>query len=74
MKKLTGVLAALASAAAITVTGTSSAVNPAFTSNPKASAAVDTNNDDWLHAEGSRLYDMNGNEVWQMVSKQPEPA
>ena len=64
MKKLTGVLAALASAAAITVTGTSSAVNPAFTSNPKASAAVDTNNDDWLHAEGSRLYDMNGNEVW----------
>ena len=64
MTKLTGVLAALASAAAITVTGTSSAVNPAFTSNPKASAAVDTNNDDWLHAEGSRLYDMNGNEVW----------
>ena len=64
MKKLTGVLAALASAAAITIAGTSSAVNPAFTSNPKASAAVDTNNDDWLHAEGSRLYDMNGNEVW----------
>ena len=27
-------------------------------------SAVDTNNDDWLHAEGSRLYDMNGNEVW----------
>ncbi|MDE5583942.1 MAG: cellulase family glycosylhydrolase [Ruminococcus sp.] len=26
--------------------------------------AVDDNNDDWLHAEGSRLYDMNGNEVW----------
>lgn len=64
MKKLTGVLAALASAVAITIAGTSSAVNPAFTSNPKASAAVDTNNDDWLHAEGSRLYDMNGNEVW----------
>ena len=27
-------------------------------------AAVDTNNDDWLHAEGSKLYDMNGNQVW----------
>ena len=26
--------------------------------------AVDDMNDDWLHAEGSRLYDMNGNEVW----------
>lgn len=26
--------------------------------------AVDDSNDDWLHAEGSRLYDMNGNEVW----------
>lgn len=28
-----------------------------------ASAADDTN-DDWLHAEGSRLYDKDGNEVW----------
>ncbi len=28
-----------------------------------ASAADDTN-DDWLHAEGSKLYDMNGNQVW----------
>jgi len=27
-------------------------------------AVVDDYNDDWLHAEGSRLYDMNGNEVW----------
>ncbi len=26
--------------------------------------AVDDCNDDWLHAEGSRLYDMEGNEVW----------
>lgn len=26
--------------------------------------AVDTNNDDWLHASGSRLYDKDGNEVW----------
>ena len=30
----------------------------------KSVKAVDTNNDDWLHAEGSRLYDKNGNEVW----------
>lgn len=34
-------------------------VIPAMSAN-----AVDTNNDDWLHAEGSRLYDSNGNEVW----------
>ena len=27
-------------------------------------SAADDNNDDWLHAVGSRLYDMNGNEVW----------
>ena len=27
-------------------------------------SAVDDNNDDWLHAEGSRLYDKDGNEVW----------
>ena len=31
---------------------------------PVTAVAVDDNNDDWLHAEGSRLYDMNGNEVW----------
>ena len=27
-------------------------------------AAVDSGNDDWIHAKGSRLYDMNRNEVW----------
>ncbi len=27
-------------------------------------SAVDTNNDDWLHAVGSRLYDKDGNQVW----------
>ena len=32
--------------------------------NPVTASAVDDCNDDWLHAEGSRLYDMNGNEVW----------
>ncbi|MFZ5986648.1 MAG: cellulase family glycosylhydrolase, partial [Bacillota bacterium] len=26
--------------------------------------AVDTNNDDWLHTKGNKIYDMYGNEVW----------
>ena len=64
MKKFTRVLVAMASAAAITLTGTSSAMNTLLTSPQDTAKAVDTNNDDWLHAEGSRLYDMNGNEVW----------
>ena len=28
------------------------------------SAAVDSNNDDWLHAEGDKLIDIYGNEAW----------
>ena len=32
--------------------------------NPVTAVAVDDNNDDWLHGEGSRLYDMTANEVW----------
>ena len=64
MKKFTKVLAVMASAAAITLTGTTSAVNTLLTAPQDTAKAVDTNNDDWLHAEGSRLYDMNGNEVW----------
>lgn len=63
MKKVTKALTALAAALTITVTGTSSAVSTVLTA-PQDAVAVDTNNDDWLHAEGSRLYDMNGNEVW----------
>lgn len=48
------------SAAALVISGM-----PAGLGAPVLSTqAVDTNNDDWLHAEGSRLYDMNGNEVW----------
>lgn len=58
MKKLTKRIAATFSAAAIAATGAVSLFSPA------ASYAVDTNNDDWLHAVGSRLYDENGNEVW----------
>lgn len=58
IKKLT----ALLSAAVIAVP----AVPVVFgaVANPVTAIAVDDNNDDWLHAEGSRLYDMNGNEVW----------
>ncbi|PYG86533.1 aryl-phospho-beta-D-glucosidase BglC (GH1 family) [Ruminiclostridium sufflavum DSM 19573] len=26
--------------------------------------AVDSNNDDWLHCQGDKIYDMYGNEVW----------
>ena len=32
--------------------------------NPITVTAADDSNDDWLHCEGSRLYDKNGNEVW----------
>ena len=58
LKKLT----ALLSGAVMAV----SAVPATFgtVGNPVTVYAVDDNNDDWLHAEGSRLYDMNGNEVW----------
>ncbi len=55
----------MAAACAVTVAGTfgfSSVQNKA--ENTQVLAVTDTNNDDWLHAEGSRLYDMNGNEVW----------
>ena len=60
MKKLVRTAAALVSAAALAVTGAA----PCFSQSMMAANAVDTNGDDWLHAKGSRLYDMNGNEVW----------
>ncbi len=31
---------------------------------PKVSAAADDTQDDWLHVEGDKIVDMNGNEVW----------
>ncbi|MCM1528476.1 MAG: cellulase family glycosylhydrolase [Alistipes sp.] len=55
--------AAAASAAALAAGIAAPAMTPEQAFDMTASA-VDTNNDDWLHAEGSRLYDMNGNEVW----------
>lgn len=31
---------------------------------PITAVAADDNNDDWLHCEGSRIFDKDGNEVW----------
>ncbi|MBO4877632.1 MAG: cellulase family glycosylhydrolase [Ruminococcus sp.] len=64
MKKITKALAAFVSAAALSVSGTASVIPAVMTNNAVTAQAVDTNNDDWLHCEGSRIYDMNGNEVW----------
>jgi len=60
MKKFTRSAAAFICAAAMAMTGAA----PCLSQTKMTACAVDTNNDDWLHAEGSRLYDMNGNEVW----------
>ncbi|MBR5682839.1 MAG: cellulase family glycosylhydrolase [Ruminococcus sp.] len=60
MKKFARAAAALVSAAVMTATGAA----PCFSQVTMTVNAVDTNGDDWLHAKGSRLYDMNGNEVW----------
>ena len=60
MKKLARTAAALVSAAALAVTGAA----PCYGQLAITANAVDTSGDDWLHAKGSRLYDMNGNEVW----------
>ncbi|MCM1132170.1 MAG: cellulase family glycosylhydrolase [Ruminococcus flavefaciens] len=63
MKKLTRTLLSLVSSLAVAVSVAGSSA-PAVLSQTESALAVDTNNDDWLHAEGSRLYDVNGNEVW----------
>lgn len=51
----------LIAAAAVIAVAVSSAAS-AISTIP--ATAVDTNNDDWLHAVGSRLYDKDGNQVW----------
>ena len=51
----------IAAAAALTVAA--SGVILPF-GNITVTEAVDSNNDDWLHAVGSRLYDSQGNQVW----------
>ncbi len=62
MKYFSKAIAAVA-AAAMTLSG-SAALPGALYAAPMTASAVDDTNDDWLHAKGSRLYDMNGNEVW----------
>jgi aryl-phospho-beta-D-glucosidase BglC (GH1 family) len=64
MKNVFKAMAAVASAAALTVSGAASSFSAVLSSPAVTASAVDDCNDDWLHAEGSRLYDMNGNEVW----------
>ena len=61
MKKLPKAAAALASAAVLAITGSAQLIPPA---QQQYAVAADDGNDDWLHAEGSKLYDMNGNQVW----------
>ena len=63
MKKLLRAAAAV-SAAAMALTFAAPVAKEKPEAQLNANAAVDDCNDDWLHAEGSRLYDMNGNEVW----------
>lgn len=58
-KHLLSICLAAVITASCTVGFSGSAVRDALNA-----TAVDTNNDDWLHAEGSRLYDKDGNEVW----------
>ncbi|MDD6279498.1 MAG: cellulase family glycosylhydrolase [Oscillospiraceae bacterium] len=63
MKKFIKGIAAVVSVAALSLTGAASVMTAADGGNIISAAADDTN-DDWLHAEGSRLYDKDGNEVW----------
>ncbi|MBQ9956901.1 MAG: cellulase family glycosylhydrolase, partial [Ruminococcus sp.] len=57
MSKLRKLLAGALALATMTASGAVAGFAP-------VEATVDDCNDDWLHAVGSRLYDMNGNEVW----------
>ena len=56
-------LSALCLAAAIAASGTAGIMADTAIGSSSVFAADDTS-DDWLHAEGSRLFDKNGNEVW----------
>ncbi len=61
--KLYKKIAGLMLAGVMTITASSVCI-PAITNGNMNAMAADDMNDDWLHAEGSRLYDKNGNEVW----------
>ncbi|MBQ1463529.1 MAG: cellulase family glycosylhydrolase [Ruminococcus sp.] len=64
MKKAMKAVAAFVSAAALAFTGAAPFADSITAEKTITAAALDDTGDDWLHAEGSRLYDMNGNEVW----------
>ena len=61
MKRSKKLLTAAVSALMLTAPGTILITPEVASFNAKA---IDDTCDDWLHAKGSRLYDMNGNEVW----------
>ena len=61
--KLKKRLQAILLAGMMALTATAAAI-PSFTT--ISAQAEDTNNDDWLHAVGSRLYDKDGNELVQL--------
>ena len=63
MKKIYKASAGLALAAVMSISATAAMIPAGINTSPAAAAADDCN-DDWLHAEGSRLYDKNGNQVW----------
>ncbi|HAS78159.1 MAG TPA: glycoside hydrolase, partial [Ruminococcus sp.] len=55
---------AVASMAAVSLCGFICAFGSSTDFNETVSAVADDNNDDWLHTDGSRIYDIDGNEVW----------
>lgn len=56
-------LLSLCLAALVAATGTIGFTGSSLKA-PMAVTAADDTNDDWLHCEGSRIYDKDGNEVW----------
>ena len=62
--RITSKRAAAFISAALVGVSTGAFYAPAAVNAPLTAFAADDRNDDWLHAEGSKLYDMNGNQVW----------
>ena len=58
-KKITAIACLVAVAGAFAMSAA-----PVSENAETVSAAVDSNNDDWLHAEGDKLIDIYGNEAW----------
>ena len=52
------------SALSVAIMAESFGALPAFAANKSAAASVDDTGDDWLHTEGGKIVDKNGNEVW----------